>query len=104
MCRRRTSALRRDIVNLGLGQDLISEIAAQELGRSDFFFPADNRQGRVSWAQRSWSRAKRRAGIDPKVRLHDLRHSVGSLLGHIYPEAVVGKMLGHLDSRTTRKY
>ncbi|MBI5015328.1 MAG: integrase family protein [Deltaproteobacteria bacterium] len=88
---------------------LLNDIAKETLGRavgyrrpgSDFVFPADNRQGRVSWAQRSWERAKRRAGIDPKIRLHDLRDSVGSLLGHSYPEAVVAKMLGHLDSRTT---
>ncbi|MBI5444295.1 MAG: site-specific integrase [Deltaproteobacteria bacterium] len=91
---------------------LLNDIAKETLERalgyrrpgSDFVFPVDNRQGRVSWAQRSWERAKRRAGIDPKVRVHELRHSVGSLLGHIYPEAVVAKMLGHLDSRTTRKY
>ncbi|MFZ4071523.1 MAG: tyrosine-type recombinase/integrase [Caulobacterales bacterium] len=51
-----------------------------------------------------WLRARKRAGLDD-VRLHDLRHSAASfgLAGGLGLE-VIGKLLGHADVKTTKRY
>lgn len=51
-----------------------------------------------------WQRIRKAAGL-PDVRLHDLRHSfasVGALGGSSLP--VLGRLLGHADTRTTERY
>lgn len=60
--------------------------------------------GRLKSLNRSWERIRVAAGI-PDVRLHDLRHSFASdaIMGGV-PLAVVGKLLGHRQARTTERY
>jgi integrase len=51
-----------------------------------------------------WQRIRKTAGL-PDVRLHDLRHSfasVGALGGSGLP--ILGRLLGHADTRTTERY
>ncbi len=49
-----------------------------------------------------WARCRTLAGIDPRWRLHDLRHwSATSALGSGYDLATVASRLGHADGSTT---
>ncbi len=54
--------------------------------------------------QRAWQRARARAGLD-HLHLHDLRHAAASEMinaGHdLY---TVGRVLGHVDQRSTQRY
>jgi integrase len=53
-----------------------------------------------------WRRAREKAGIDPKWRLHDLRHwSATSAIGQGHDVRTVAERLGHADaSMTLRVY
>lgn len=53
---------------------------------------------------RVWSKAVERAGLDPKPRIHDLRHTCASqmLLAGV-PIAVVSRYLGHQSIATTER-
>ena len=54
--------------------------------------------------QDPWQRVRKRAGLED-VRLHDLRHtfaSAGAALGSSL--LVIGKLLGHVEQRTTERY
>ncbi|MGI8610504.1 MAG: tyrosine-type recombinase/integrase [Candidatus Dormibacteria bacterium] len=51
---------------------------------------------------RSFSAAKQRAGLPPKVRIHDLRHTFGALLiSKNTPPKVVQELMGHASITTT---
>lgn len=60
--------------------------------------------GRFNGAQKAWQRLRADARLDD-VRLHDLRHSYASsgVSGGV-PLQIVGKLLGHRDTRTTQIY
>jgi len=64
-----------------------------------------NGRRRVDFAiQYTWSRVRRRAGLE-HVRIHDARHSyVTRGLAAGYSEALVGKAVGHASAATTRRY
>jgi integrase len=53
---------------------------------------------------KKWEAVRKRAGLDG-VRLHDLRHSFASF-GAAAGDSllVIGKLLGHSDSKTTSRY
>ena len=54
--------------------------------------------------RKPWVRIRTRAALD-EVRIHDLRHSyasVGAAGGLSLP--IIGKLLGHSQSRTTERY
>ena len=54
--------------------------------------------------QRAWQVARRRVGL-PTLRFHDLRHSAASEMVNAGVDLyVVGKVLGHRDSRSTQRY
>jgi integrase len=54
--------------------------------------------------QRAWQRARARVGME-HVTLHDLRHSAASEMVNAGVDLfVVGKVLGHRDSRSTQRY
>jgi len=54
--------------------------------------------------QRAWQRARARVGME-HVTLHDLRHSAASeMVNAGVALFVVGKVLGHRDSRSTQRY
>lgn len=75
-----------------------------QIENDPFVFPSP-RQGRhLVGLQKVWERVRAAAGL-PDVRLHDLRHSFASAAvaggASLY---MVGKVLGHRDSRTTEIY
>lgn len=53
----------------------------------------------------TWKRIKQRAGLPADVRLHDLRHTVGSL-GHMarLSQRQIASLLGHRQLITTERY
>lgn len=70
----------------------------------DWVFPAVTGKEHYQGLPRVWRRIAKAAGLKD-VRLHDLRHSFASVSvssgGSLY---VLGKVLGHTQSRTTEKY
>ncbi len=69
-----------------------------------FPFPGRRAQERLKEIQRLWYAVRSEARLD-KVRLHDLRHSVASFAdGRGYSLFLIGKLLGHRDTRSTQRY
>ena len=69
-----------------------------------FVFPGKAKDSHFKGLSRVWSRIRQRAGL-VDVRLHDLRHHFATVAtsAGINLQAI-GRMLGHADLRSTRKY
>ena len=80
----------------------LAELPRQE--GSPYVLPAERGDGHFVGIQKPWQRIRGAAGLDD-VRIHDLRHSFASIAvsggDSLY---VVGKVLGHRQSRTTERY
>lgn len=58
-----------------------------------------------NWRARLWKPLCKRAGIRPQPRFHDLRHSLGTRMGHGgMPTSQLKTLLRHRDERTTQRY
>ena len=83
--------------------------ALPRVNGSPFVFPGRPAEGNQSAKplremQRLWSAVRVEAGL-ADVRLHDLRHSVASFAaGAGASTFIVGKLLGHKDTRSTERY
>jgi integrase len=54
---------------------------------------------------RTWYKLRRKAGLPPNVRIHDLRHTYASrLVSSGQSLFLVQELLGHADPRTTMRY
>ena len=75
-----------------------------EHGTVGYVFPSISNDTYFQGTPKLWLRARKLAGLED-VRLHDLRHSAASfgLAGGLALE-VIGKLLGHADIKTTRRY
>jgi len=75
--------------------------------RCPFVFPGEGKDGRAqprADLKRPWRLVSKAAGLEG-VRLHDLRHSFASIgAGDGHGLVIVGKLLGHSQSRTTERY
>jgi integrase len=71
---------------------------------NDWVFPDTNNVAYFAGTPKVWLKVRAMAALDD-VRLHDLRHSAASfgLAGGLGLE-VIGKLLGHQDIKTTRRY
>ncbi|MEQ1708946.1 MAG: site-specific integrase [Terricaulis sp.] len=71
---------------------------------TDFVFPNQDKTAPYDCVPKMWSGIRAAAGLHD-VRLHDLRHSAASfaLMSGVGLE-VIGKLLGHSDIKTTRRY
>ena len=80
----------------------LAELPRQE--GSPYVLPAERGDGHFVGIQKPWQRIRAAAGLDD-VRIHDLRHSFASIAvsggDSLY---LVGKVLGHRQSRTTERY
>jgi integrase len=81
--------------------------AVAELSRqqgSPYVLPAERGNGHFVGIQKPWQRVRAAVGLND-VRIHDLRHSFASIAvsggDSLY---LVGKVLGHRQSRTTERY
>lgn len=75
-----------------------------EYGTLGYVFPSPSVETYFQAIPKLWRRVRQRSGL-ADVRLHDLRHSAASfgLAGGLRLE-VIGKLLGHIDIKTTRRY
>jgi integrase len=71
---------------------------------TDLVFPNEAKTAPFDAVPKMWVGIRGAAGL-PDVRLHDLRHSAASfaLMSGVGLE-VIGKLLGHSDAKTTRRY
>src|SRR5271169_448477 len=80
----------------------LAELPRQE--GSPYVLPAERGDGHFVGIQKPWQRVRGAAGLDD-VRIHDLRHSFASIAvsggDSLY---LIGKVLGHRQSRTTERY
>jgi integrase len=106
-------ALLADLAERAKAERLAAEAKAEAEGEelpppSPFVFPA-SRGAALHWTgtKKVWETVRGKAGL-PDVRLHDLRHTYASLAvgaaGGGQSLAVIGKLLGHKDVRTTARY
>lgn len=92
---------------LALLSDLAAKAKAQPVA-SPFVFPA-SRGAAAHWTgtAKVWLTVRKAAAL-PGVRLHDLRHTFASLAiaaaGGGNSLAMIGKLLGHADVKTTARY
>lgn len=72
---------------------------------STWLFPSETaRTGHRVEPKAVWDKIRTRAGL-PEMRVHDLRHAVGSALGDAGTSAyVIQKALGHQQAATTSRY
>jgi len=71
---------------------------------SDAFLFPGREEGSLSSINRMWREVSAAAGI-ARFRIHDLRHSFGSVLvSNGTSIEVVGKLLGHTQMQTTKRY
>jgi integrase len=88
-------------------QALLRGMYQQRDPSSPFVFPATDINGKPTHRRRvdhPWDRIRAAAQIK-NLRLHDLRHSFATLMHDAgAPLAVVGRLLGHRNLRSTQRY
>jgi integrase len=78
--------------------------AQKPFERSLYVFPACSGSGVFQGLSKVWHRIRFCAGLDD-LRLHDLRHAFASVgVSNGVPLAVIGRILGHSDTRMTSRY
>jgi integrase len=81
--------------------ELLSSLPRQD--QSIYVFPGD-KGGYYVGLPKVWERVRGNANLND-VRLHDLRHSFGSIgVGAGISLPIIGKMLGHSQAETTQRY
>jgi integrase len=78
--------------------------AGEAVPDSPFIFPASRGEGPAIGLRKAFAAAVKAAGIEG-LRVHDLRHSFASFaIADGASLFLVGKLLGHTNSRTTERY
>lgn len=86
-------------------RQLIQELRAKRKGDGQIVFPGKGKNGTVTATHCIWTFIRERAGLDAEARIYDLRHSFASIAAaNGIPLLVIGKLLGHSQSRTTERY
>src|SRR5262249_33139148 len=89
------------------GADCLRAMYQHRDPSSEYLFPAVNRRGERSHRKRvddARLRILKAAGISD-LRTHDLRHDFAAIVHDAgAPLAVVGRLLGHRDLRSTARY
>lgn len=91
----------RKIALSGPAMDIISEIPA----KSTWLIPGRCHGQHLDTPYKAWNRIKVKAGLPAELRIHDLRHTAGSL-GHMagLSQKQIQIMLGHKQMSTTERY
>jgi integrase len=81
-----------------------ARLIAEQPRTSPWVFPSNRGEGPIVGLQKSWEMIREWCGLEG-VRIHDLRHSFATFAvsdgASLY---LVGKALGHAQSRTTERY
>jgi integrase len=77
--------------------------ALPEVDGNPFVFPGHRHGQRLVNITDRWQQIRAHLGF-PEVRIHDLRHSVASILARTSPLTVVRDALGHREIGTTSGY
>lgn len=91
----------RKIALSGPAMDIINGIASTET----WLIPGRRHGQPMDTPYKAWKRIKERAGLPPELRIHDLRHTAGSL-GHMagLSQKQIQLLLGHKQMSTTERY
>lgn len=91
----------RKIALSGPAMDIINGIASTET----WLIPGRRHGQPMDTPYKAWKRIKERAGLPMELRIHDLRHTAGSL-GHMagLSQKQIQIMLGHKQMSTTERY
>lgn len=88
-----------------LAMSALEEVAGYRQAGNPHVFPGSGKSGRLLSPKRTFNLAKKMAGIDRAVRLHDLRHTFAShLISNGASLYEVQKLLGHKDATMTQRY
>lgn len=95
--------------NRTINPSVAALLAVQPLIRkpNDLVFttPAGNVIRHANFYNRVWLPACKRAGLDPRPKIHDCRHTFASfLISEGQPLEAVGAQLGHEHGQTTQRY
>lgn len=89
--------------NIKLSSVALGMMASDE--ESEWLIPSANGKKHLLNIYRKWAIVKAAAELPPKLRLHDLRHSVGSLAHSAgRSQKQVAQLLGHSNLQTTEVY
>src|SRR5262249_49117665 len=83
--------------------ELIERLRKKHKGK--WVFPGDQPGEHLAALHHVWTHVRRETGLGKDARLYDLRHtfaSVGAGGGLSLP--IIGKLLGHTQTRTTQRY
>jgi integrase len=96
---------KRDIFLSGAALTVIDEqLTARGGVAGDHLFPGSGRNGAMVNLRKPWIRVCEEAGLEG-VRLHDLRHTAASIaVREGAPLAIIGRVLGHSQAQTTKRY
>lgn len=72
---------------------------------NEWIIPSDRNDGPMITPYKAWALIKKRSGLPKELRIHDLRHTAGSL-GHLagLSQKEIQIMLGHKQMSTTERY
>jgi integrase len=94
----------RVILN-ALAMETLEELQQYRQKGNPHVFPGNGPGGRLVTPCKVYLTAKENAGLDKKIRLHDLRHSFASnMLSCGATLYEVQKLLGHKDAAMTQRY
>jgi integrase len=85
--------------------ELIERLRKRRKGKGEWVFPGDIHDEPLKALWHVWHFVRKRTGLGQDARVYDLRHtfaSVGAGGGLSLP--IIGKLLGHTQSRTTERY
>ncbi len=87
------------------GQALFEELTGGRMAGEPMFVGASGKPWAKNHQQRPMREACKRAGIDPPISFHILRHTYGSLLAMEGVQLqVIATLMGHADTRMTERH
>ncbi len=100
-----TNSKSKKSVAIQLNDSALHVIGLLDAAKSEYLFPNPKTGKPFVSISKTWYRVRREAGLNDRIRIHDLRHTFASLLvnaGRSLYE--VQRLLSHADPRTTMRY